>query len=349
MSQTQSQIIIDEFHKLYYNGRDNSAKTFEQTTWLGVSCLKCPLDLWIYQEIIYDLKPDLIIETGTYHGGSALYLASICDAVGTGHIATIDIMDIERPAHDRVSYLLGSSTDPDIIQKALSSVPNPNVILVILDSDHSKAHVSEELRLYAPIVTNESYLIVEDTNINGNPVGLSLGEGPYEAVSDFLNDNNAFIPDYLKEKLLLTFNPRGFLKKTLSASNTTQVTMGQKVDEKTNTLTSAIESAHKVELEQYRSEFKIMNESLGDIRKRSSNHALRASKAENQLELITTKLQNTTAKFQKKVTELRESAKLIGEKSTELEYINSLFLVKLALWLQKLASRIKNSLLPLTR
>jgi len=358
MSQTQSQIIIDEFHKLYYNGREGSAKTFEQTTWMGVSCLKCPLDLWIYQEIIYDLKPDLIIETGTYHGGSALYLASICDAIGTGHIATIDVMDIERPTHNRISYLLGSSTDPKVIQQALSCVTNPNVILVILDSDHSKAHVSEELRLYAPIVTNESYLIVEDTNINGNPVGLSLGEGPYEAVSDFLEHNDAFTPDYLKEKLLLTFNPRGFLKKTYPNHHAIIAKSGidRKVDEMPDSLTSAIESAHKVELEQYRSDFKVMNKKLGEIRERSSNQAMRAGKAEGRLKASTIKLQDTmealqnmTATLQDKTLALQESSRLIQEKTTEVEYIKSLTLVKLTLSAQKLASRIKKSLLQLTR
>ena len=75
-----------------------------------VQCLKCPLDLWVYQELLWQLKPDLIIETGTYHGGSALYLAHLCDALGHGHIATIDVTDMPRPAHPRVTYIKGSST-----------------------------------------------------------------------------------------------------------------------------------------------------------------------------------------------------------------------------------------------
>jgi len=337
MSPVQSQIIIDEFHKLYYNGREDAAKTFEQTTWLGVSCLKCPLDLWIYQEIIHDLKPDLIIETGTYHGGSALYLASICDAVGSGHIATIDIMDIERPSHNRVSYLLGSSTDPTIIQQAINSVPEPKVILVILDSDHSKAHVREELQLYAPLVTEGSYLIVEDTNINGHPVGLSLGEGPYEAVSDFLKDNTAYSADYSQEKLLLTFNPRGFLKKTSSLPHSIPLAAKQPPSEETSALTSAIESAHSVELEQYRAEFKLMNKNLTEIRERSSKHALRASKAENQLKQSTNKLQNLSITLEQQKIKLQQQ-------KTKLEYINSLLIIKLIFWIKRTFLKIKNPL-----
>jgi len=331
MNSAQSQIIINEFHKLYYNGRENAVKTFEQTTWLGVSCLKCPLDLWIYQEIIHDLKPDLIIETGTYHGGSALYLASICDAVGSGHIATIDIMDVERPSHDRVSYLLGSSTDPEIIQQAMNSVSEPKVILVILDSDHSKTHVSKELQLYAPLVTEGSYLIVEDTNINGHPVGLSLGEGPYEAVSDFLSDNTAYSADYSQEKLLLTFNPRGFLKKESSLPHSIPLPENQPPTEETGSLASAIESAHSVELEQYRSEFKLMNKNLAEIRERSSNHALRANTAENQLKKSTQKIQNISATLQ--------------QQKTELEHINSLLIIKLFLLIKRSILKIKKSLL----
>lgn len=102
--------VTEAFHRLYYG-----TAVWKDTFWLGVPTQKCPLDLWIYQELLHELQPDLIIETGTAHGGSALYMACVCDQVGRGEIATVDIHPIEgRPAHDRITYLTGSSTDPEI-------------------------------------------------------------------------------------------------------------------------------------------------------------------------------------------------------------------------------------------
>jgi cephalosporin hydroxylase len=83
--------VIDRFHNIYYNGRFGEGPIFDHTYWLGVPCLKCPLDLWIYQEIIGEIRPDLILETGTHLGGSALFLAHLLDSLGSGSIVTIDI------------------------------------------------------------------------------------------------------------------------------------------------------------------------------------------------------------------------------------------------------------------
>lgn len=205
--------IINSFHKLYYNSHE-TLKIFEGSTWLGVPIKKCPLDCWIYQEIIFKLKPDIIIECGTSWGGSALYFASLCDLIHKGRIITTDIIDRKgKPKHKRIKYLIGSSISEDIIRKIKHTITKKNKVLVILDSDHSKDHVSKELNIYSKLVTKGSYLIVEDTNINGNPVCPGSGPGPMEAVKEFLNKNQEYCVDKNKEKYYMTYNPHGFLKR----------------------------------------------------------------------------------------------------------------------------------------
>src|ERR1700676_2334388 len=95
----------DEFHQQYYDSRVWQGRT----TWLGVPVAKTPMDLWVYQEIIHRARPDLIIEFGTYAGGSGLYMAAICDLIGSGAVLSIDIAPAQTPRHTRVSYLVGSS------------------------------------------------------------------------------------------------------------------------------------------------------------------------------------------------------------------------------------------------
>jgi len=206
----ERQRIVDEFHKLYYYAYQ-SGGTWRDTYWMGVPAMKCPLDLWVYQEIISKERPDLIIESGTFNGGSALFLASVCDLVGNGEVLTIDILRRERPKHKRVTYLLGSSTSEEIVRKVEKAAKGKKSVLVILDSDHSKGHVLSELRIYSRFVTKGSYLIVEDTSVNGNPVLPEHGPGPNEAVKEFLAESDAFEVDKGKEKFFLTFNPDGYL------------------------------------------------------------------------------------------------------------------------------------------
>ena len=210
---SQEQTIIDQFHSLYYNGPEGEDYTYKRTYWMKVPCLKCPLDLWIYQEIIAEVQPDLIIETGTYMGGSALFMAHMLDIIGKGEVITIDISDDQhRPTHPRIKYVKGSSTDVNLINSMLTG-RSDEPRLVVLDSDHSKNHILEELNLLAPYVSLGSYIIVEDTNINGHPTYPTFGEGPYEAVEEFLKINSNFIVDESREKFLMTFNPRGYLKR----------------------------------------------------------------------------------------------------------------------------------------
>jgi cephalosporin hydroxylase len=199
------------FHRLYYT---SGAQTWSNTRWLGVSTQKCPLDLWVYQEILYELRPAIVVECGTAFGGSTLFLASIFDMLGTGEIVSIDVEDYpDRPEHDRVRYVKGSSTSPETLAYVRELVARREPVLVILDSDHRMEHVLEELRLYAPLVSEGSYLIVEDTNINGHPVLPEFGPGPMEAVERFIGEHPEFVVDRSREKLLMTFNPSGYLHK----------------------------------------------------------------------------------------------------------------------------------------
>lgn len=203
--------IIDHFHKLYYESDD---QTWKNTCWFGIPTEKCPLDLWIYQEIMFETKPDVVIETGTCHGGSALFIASICDLLNKGQIISVDIEQKEnRPKHDRIVYLLGSSVSRDIVGRVQDLIRDKGRILVVLDSDHNRNHVLAELRIYSQFVTKGSYLIVEDTNLNGHPVDPEFGPGPMEAVREFLEENKNFVVDESKEKFYLTFNPGGYLKR----------------------------------------------------------------------------------------------------------------------------------------
>ena len=207
--------IISQFHDLYYNSH-LWQKGYRNTFWLGHPVLKCPLDLWIYQEILFDLEPDIIIECGTAYGGSALYLASMCDQIGNGKILTIDLeqplVDPQRklPTHQRIHYLTGSSTSAEINQQLSNLISPDDTVMVILDSDHSKEHVLKEMLIYSTLVTKGQYMIVEDTNVNVHPVLPFHGPGPMEAVEEFLSRNADFTVDSSKDKFLLSFNPSGY-------------------------------------------------------------------------------------------------------------------------------------------
>jgi cephalosporin hydroxylase len=205
--------IIDEFHDLYYNGRPGEGNIYLRTFWMQTPCLKCPLDMWIYQEIIAETRPDLIIETGTYMGGSTLFMAHMLDILGKGEIYTIDIQGNDaRPYHPRIHYVKGSSADSSLVHSLLDCRKDEKR-LVILDSDHSKNHVLKEMALFAPYINVGSYLIVEDTNINGHPTLPAFGEGPFEAVEEFIRNHTNFVIDEMREKFLMTFNPKGYLKR----------------------------------------------------------------------------------------------------------------------------------------
>ncbi len=183
--------------------------------WLGTQVYKNPLDQWMYQEILWDTKPDVILEMGTFRGGSALYLATIFDLMNHGRIITVDIEKFPGlPVHPRITYLTGSSTSDVIVSQIKNLIQPGERVMVVLDSDHHKPHVLNELRIYSHMVSPGQYLIVEDTNIAGHPVFPEWpDEGPDGAATDFLKDNPNFVPDRSRERLMITASPRGWLKR----------------------------------------------------------------------------------------------------------------------------------------
>lgn len=209
-----SNVITKAFHFLYYG---LGKRTWMSTYWMGTPLLKCPLDLWIYQEIMYEIKPDVVIETGTHQGGSARFLAYLLDVIGNGKIVTVDIKAPETtpPHHDRIQYILGSSIAEETIQKVKNQINPGEKVMVILDSNHHRDHVLEELKIYGELVSPGSYMIVEDSNVGGHPVYKKYGPGPMEAIQSFMKSpkGTKFMIDRSKEKFYMTFNPSGYLKK----------------------------------------------------------------------------------------------------------------------------------------
>jgi cephalosporin hydroxylase len=205
---------VSRYHARYYDHLQ--ASTWQDTHWLGIPLYKLTTDLWVYQELLHELRPGLIIETGTFRGGSALYLASIMDLLGHGEVATIELKPRpDLPVHPRIHYLEGSSTAPESVarmRELAAGVSGP--IMVILDSYHGRDHVLAELETYHELVTPGSYLVVEDTAMNGHPTKRGWGEGPWEALDAFLPNHPEFVSDRDREKFLHTFNPRGYLRRT---------------------------------------------------------------------------------------------------------------------------------------
>ncbi len=196
---------IDAFHRVFYASRQTHGMTFFE----GVPLLKNPLDLWVVQEVIWDLKPTLIIETGTAYGGSALFYARALDRVGSGKVISIDLDPAETvPKHGRIVYVRGSSTRMDIVDAVEQIAKTHPRVMVILDSDHSKRHVLDELDAYAPMVSPGQFLVVEDTNLNGRPVPIDWkgGPGPGPAVDEWLPDHPEFAPASMAYRYLMTFH-----------------------------------------------------------------------------------------------------------------------------------------------
>jgi len=197
-------------------------------TWLGSPIIQFPQDIIAMQEIIWRVKPDLIIETGIAHGGSLFFYASMLELLGgNGKVLGIDIdirehnrVEIEKhPMFRRITMIQGSSVEQSIIQRVYDFTKKASRILVVLDSYHTHEHVLKELELYSPLVTKGSYLIVFDTAIEDMPEGSfpncpwGKGNNPKTAVWEFLKTNNRFeIDKEIENKLLITVAPDGYLK-----------------------------------------------------------------------------------------------------------------------------------------
>lgn len=194
--------------------------------WLGVPIIQNPYDMILMQELIFRLRPDVIVETGVAHGGSLVYYASLCELLGRGRVIGIDIdirphnrAMIERhPMKKRITLMQSDSTDPALVKRIKSLIRSQDTVLVCLDSDHRKNHVLRELEAYKTLVSPKSYLVVFDTFIP-QLVGLKglkkelIGKSSKEAVEEFLKRNKNFRPDSSFDKFFVSSCPGGFLKK----------------------------------------------------------------------------------------------------------------------------------------
>ncbi len=198
-------------------------------TWLGRPIIKYPNDIVFMQEIIWDVKPDLIIETGIAHGGSIIFSASILELIGeNGQVVGIDVdirkhnrIEIEKhPMYKRIVMFEGNSVSEEIVIKIRKIAKNKKRVMVFLDSNHTHKHVLKELEFYAPLVTVGSYLVLPDTFIEYFPKGYcsdrpwDVGNNPMTALREFLLKNDNFIIDKEKaNKLMITEAFDGYLKR----------------------------------------------------------------------------------------------------------------------------------------
>jgi len=208
--------VINHFHKMFYAKR---GQTWLANRWLGVQTSQNPNDVWITQEILFEQKPDFMVEAGTKLAGSALIWAMVLKEVNpNARVITIDIEDKITRARDlslfreKIDFLLGSSTDPKIVEEVRRRVAGKRVV-VLLDSNHSRNLVLAEMRAYAPVVNVGSYMIVQDGILSGHPIEDQMGGGPWEAIDEFLDGNKDFVIDRGRERLMFTYCPRGYLKR----------------------------------------------------------------------------------------------------------------------------------------
>ena len=186
-----------------------------KVSWMGVKAQKMVLDCWVYQQIIHDTRPEVIIEIGNAEGGSTKFLANMLDIVGNGQVIAVDIDHSSfKGQHPRTSLVTGDSLSPETLAR-VGDLTHGRKGLVIHDGDHSREHVLADLRAYSNFVAVGSYLIVEDTVHDLFRAGDGLGRvnGPLSAVEQFLKEDKRFRVDSECEFFLMTYNPCGYLKR----------------------------------------------------------------------------------------------------------------------------------------
>ena len=189
-------------------------RIMNESTYFGIKAWKSPLDFWIYQEMLYELKPDVIIEIGNYSGGSTLALAHMCDCLGKGKVIGIDVSHSDVAArvkaHPRITLIEGDACA--CFQRVTDLIKPADHALVIEDSSHTYDNTLRILETYSVLVKPGGYFIVEDGilhhGLNGGPF-----PGPYEAVETFVDRNQKFVIDRSREAFLITWNPKGYLRR----------------------------------------------------------------------------------------------------------------------------------------
>jgi len=199
-----------------------------QTTWFGEPILNLPQDMFAFQEIIFNTRPDYIIEIGVAWAGSLLFYSTLMDIVGGKEIIGIDVYIpddlIDRirkkgKISDRINWISGSSIDQNIVERVKSIIGDNKNVFVVLDSNHSREHVSKELEIYSHFVGKGNYIVCGDTIIEDLPENVhgsrtwGKGNNPKAALTDFLTKTSRFeIDRQIENKLLFSCNPGGYLK-----------------------------------------------------------------------------------------------------------------------------------------
>ena len=220
-SQEGIELISSLWVKLYAQ-----YKLTHDITWMGIPIIQFPEDILMMQELIWKIRPDVIIECGVAHGGSMLFYASLLELIGKGHVIGIDVKirqynKISIKSHamsHRIELLEGSSVSEEIINTVKKMIKGANKVMVILDSNHSTEHVAKELEFYNELVTPGSYLVVMDgaqAFVWDIPNGkLEWNEdNPLKAIEKFIENNSQFEIDPYYNRLKVTSNPKGFLRK----------------------------------------------------------------------------------------------------------------------------------------
>lgn len=197
--------------------------------WLGLPVIQFPQDLVALQEIVWRTRPDVIVETGIARGGSVVFHASLLAMTGGGRVVAVD-NDLRphnrrailgHPLAGRIALVDGSSVEPAVVARVRSLIGDGARVMVVLDSNHTHAHVRRELDLYAPLVTAGCYLVVFDTLVEEMPPGTypdrpwGPGDSPATAVDDFLGATDAFERDRdLDARLCISAALGGWLRRT---------------------------------------------------------------------------------------------------------------------------------------
>ncbi len=197
-----------------------------EPTWMGIPIIQFPDDILMMQELIWKVRPDVIVETGLAHGGSAIFHSSLLELLGKGRVIGIDV-EIRKynavaiqshPMSKRITLIEKSSTDPEVIRQLRTLISPNEKVLVVLDSNHSYAHVKKEIELYSQFVSDDSYLVVMDgaqelvAEIpNGKPEWKD--DNPLRAIREFLETQNDWEEDPYYNRMQVTSNPRGYLKR----------------------------------------------------------------------------------------------------------------------------------------
>ncbi len=202
-------------------------KVMYEPTWLGIPIIQYPNDIVMMQELIWKVRPDVIVETGVAHGGSAILYASILELLGKGTVIGIDV-EIRQynkvainshPLSKMIQLIEGSSVDVDVVNDVRTRINKDDRVLVVLDSNHSFKHVQQEIELYSPMVATDSYLVVMDGAqelVWNIPSGKKewQHDNPYRAIREFLQNHPEWEVDPYYNRLHVTSNPDGFLRRT---------------------------------------------------------------------------------------------------------------------------------------